>query len=121
MSWRSVLATVARKIREYFPDRPLKETPTCAADIKKALDATNWFDRDDAARQIVDDLSDENLAGLPDATKFRLLSELRDGIMIKRESHAQRRLYESFGTDDAFASLDAERQKETAERIRNMP
>jgi hypothetical protein len=95
-------------VTRFFSDKPI-DSPICPCPdkIKQALDDTHWFQRDDAAREIVESLSDAELKGLPVDLKRRLLLEMRSGYTTDAEQAAIKRVIRNL-TDADIAQLSVD-------------
>jgi len=68
-------------------------------DIPLIDNVGNFFARDNKAREIINSLSDEQLAHLPTSTKNRLIKELEDGWTSDEETSLLKRVYKSYNPD----------------------
>lgn len=91
------------------------------AQIEKDLDAAGYLSRDDKAREIVGNLSPEELKHIPTATRIRLMEELKEGVFSDEDKEAVHMLYSVRSMDPEFEALEKQQRRALIESMKSDP
>lgn len=98
---------------------PFDETAKLETDILKRLDKASWISKDDVAREVVNELSEQELQSLTPSTRIRLLKELRSGYMSKEDKAAQRKIYRNTPLTPQFKEFDKQKRQMLVNDLKN--
>ena len=110
------------KITETLPtvaQSPLEKGKEKGAEIDKRLSDASWLKNDDVAREVVKELSGEDIRNLPASTRNNLMEALNSGYRSSEDKDALEKIYNSRGVDPTFDAADRKRRAAMTDAIKN--